>query len=51
VQMGLIYVNPEGPNGQPSVLASARGAANEISRALGAPEGVGRNRAVRADSP
>ena len=22
VQMGLIYVNPEGPNGQPSVLAS-----------------------------
>ena len=34
-----------------SVLASARGAANEISRALGAPEGVGRNRAVRADSP
>ncbi len=24
VQMGLIYVNPEGVNGQPSVLASAR---------------------------
>jgi len=24
VQMGLIYVNPEGPNGQPSALASAR---------------------------
>lgn len=24
VQMGLIYVNPEGPNGQPSVLASAK---------------------------
>ncbi len=23
-QMGLIYVNPEGPNGQPSVLASGR---------------------------
>ncbi len=22
--MGLIYVNPEGPNGQPSVLASGR---------------------------
>ncbi len=24
VQMGLIYVNPEGPNGQPSVLAAAK---------------------------
>jgi catalase-peroxidase len=24
VQMGLIYVNPEGPNGQPDVLASGR---------------------------
>ncbi len=24
VQMGLIYVNPQGPNGQPSVLASGR---------------------------
>jgi catalase-peroxidase len=24
VQMGLIYVNPEGPNGTPSVLAAAR---------------------------
>ncbi|MGB8275835.1 MAG: catalase/peroxidase HPI [Alphaproteobacteria bacterium] len=24
VQMGLIYVNPEGPNGQPSVLESGR---------------------------
>lgn len=24
VQMGLIYVNPEGPNGQPSALASAK---------------------------
>jgi catalase-peroxidase len=24
VQMGLIYVNPEGPNGQPSVIASGR---------------------------
>ena len=24
VQMGLIYVNPEGPNGNPDVLASAR---------------------------
>ncbi|MCX5514347.1 IclR family transcriptional regulator [Kaistia algarum] len=33
-----------------SVLASARAAANEISRALGAPEAAGRNRAVRAES-
>jgi catalase-peroxidase len=24
VQMGLIYVNPEGPNGQPTILASGR---------------------------
>ena len=24
VQMGLIYVNPEGPNGQPSAIAAAR---------------------------
>jgi catalase-peroxidase len=24
VQMGLIYVNPEGPNGQPSAIASAK---------------------------
>jgi len=24
VQMGLIYVNPEGPNGQPSILASGQ---------------------------
>ncbi len=24
VQMGLIYVNPEGPNGEPSILASGR---------------------------
>src|SRR5690606_26229566 len=24
VQMGLIYVNPEGPGGQPSALAAAR---------------------------
>ncbi len=24
VQMGLIYVNPEGPNGQPTVIASGR---------------------------
>ena len=24
VQMGLIYVNPEGPGGNPDVLASAR---------------------------
>ena len=24
VQMGLIYVNPEGPNGNPSAIAAAR---------------------------
>ncbi|MBB3931736.1 DNA-binding IclR family transcriptional regulator [Kaistia hirudinis] len=34
-----------------SVLASARAAANDISRALGAPEGEGRNRVIRAESP
>lgn len=34
-----------------SVLASARAAAIEISRALGAPEAAGRNRAIRAESP
>ena len=30
-QMGLIYVNPEGPNGEPNVLAAAR----DIRRAFG----------------
>jgi len=33
------------------VLAATRAAATEISRALGAPEAAGRNRAVRAEGP
>ncbi len=32
VQMGLIYVNPEGPNGQPSVLASGRDVRETFAR-------------------
>ena len=31
VQMGLIYVNPEGPNGNPDPVAAARGPANNAS--------------------
>ncbi len=32
VQMGLIYVNPEGPNGQPSVMASAKDVRETFAR-------------------
>ena len=32
VQMGLIYVNPEGPNGQPDPLASARDVSETFAR-------------------
>ena len=32
VQMGLIYVNPEGPNGQPSALAAARDSRETVRR-------------------
>jgi len=32
VQMGLIYVNPEGPNGQPSAVASGRDVRETFSR-------------------
>ena len=32
VQMGLIYVNPEGPNGQPSAVASGRDVRTTFAR-------------------
>jgi len=32
VQMGLIYVNPEGPNGEPSALAAARDVRETFAR-------------------
>ena len=32
VQMGLIYVNPEGPNGEPSILASGRDVRETFAR-------------------
>ena len=32
VQMGLIYVNPEGPNGEPNVLAAARDIRESFAR-------------------
>jgi catalase-peroxidase len=32
VQMGLIYVNPEGPNGEPSVLAAAKDVRETFAR-------------------
>ena len=30
VQMGLIYVNPEGPNGEPSAVASRPGHSRDL---------------------
>ena len=32
VQMGLIYVNPEGPNGRPDPLAAARDTRETFTR-------------------